>query len=69
MSPHEKGLAIDVVLDNDPTTPKVDPNYRTADPRWAALFKAVFDSPGLHSGRSFDDADHIEAVGWKHYVD
>jgi hypothetical protein len=65
MSPHEFGLAIDVVLDDDATTSKIEPNYRVTDSRWLALFDAIWKHPRLHSGRSFQDADHIEALGWK----
>jgi hypothetical protein len=68
MSPHEFGLAIDVVLDADPTAPKFVPNYNIADPRWLALFTAVWKSPRLHSGRSFNDADHIERLGYKNFI-
>ena len=67
-SPHEYGLAIDVVLDDNPETESVEPNWKTTDPRWQALFNAIWKHPRLHSGRTFNDADHIEQLGWKNHV-
>ena len=60
-SPHEVGLAIDVFLWDGSRLP----NYDVTDPRWQAMFAAVLAAPRLHSGQSFGDSDHIEAVLWQ----
>lgn len=63
-SAHNYGLAVDVVPDGSPA-PGLQPDFDTKHPAWIWLFDAVFHHPRLHSGRSFRDADHIEAVNWK----
>jgi len=63
-SPHNFGLAIDVALDGSPD-PGLQPDWDTTHAGWVWLFDAIFAHPRLHSGKSFHDADHVEAVGWK----
>lgn len=63
-SPHNFGLAVDVCLDGSPL-PGLQPDWDTTHPGWVWLFDAVFAHPRLHSGRSFNDSDHVEAVNWK----
>lgn len=67
-SPHEWGLAIDVVLDQDAEKQGLQPSWDLNDPRWARLIDAVKRSKWLHSGVSFGDAGHIELVNWKHRI-
>lgn len=62
-SAHNYGLAVDIVLDGSPA-PGIQPDWNTSNPAWVRLFAAVDAHPRLHSGRSFNDADHIEAVHW-----
>ena len=64
-SAHNYGLAVDVVPDGDPNKAGLQPDWNTGHPAWKWLFEAVFRHPRLHSGRSFHDSDHIEAVNWK----
>lgn len=63
-SPHNFGLAIDVALDGS-EAPGLQPDWDTSHAGWVWLFDAIFDHPRLHSGKSFHDACHIEAVNWK----
>jgi len=66
-SAHEFGLAVDVTLDGDSATKGVQPNWNTRDPRWIKMINAVQLHPGLKSGISFADADHIEKDQWHWY--
>lgn len=63
-SAHNYGLAVDVVPDGSPA-PGFQPDWNTGHDAWKWLFDAVFDHPRLHSGRTFNDSDHIEATNWK----
>lgn len=63
-SPHEFGLAVDVVL----VEPNGKTNYNVKDPRWQAMLDAVYAHPRLHSLKSIGDYDHIEAVNWRAHV-
>jgi hypothetical protein len=63
-SAHNYGLALDVALDGS-DAPGLQADWNTSHPGWAWLFDAVWKHPRLHSGRSFNDADHVEALGWK----
>ena len=64
-SPHEFGLAIDVVLDENDKRDGLQPNWDVNDPRWQELIEVIRRSKWLHSGVSFGDAGHIELVNWK----
>lgn len=64
-SAHNYGLAVDVVPAVGEHGLGFKPDWNINDPAWVWLFDAVFKHPRLHSGRSFDDSDHIEAVNWK----
>lgn len=66
-SPHNYGLAVDVVLDGSPA-PGLQPDWNIAHDGWLWLFDAIWRHPRLHSGRSFHDADHIERLGWKAHI-
>lgn len=63
-SAHNYGLAVDVALDGS-DKPGLQPDWNTEHPGWKWLFDAIWKHPRLHSGRSFSDSDHVEAVGWK----
>jgi hypothetical protein len=66
LSPHEYGLAIDVVLDIDGKVGgAVSWDTKKYAKQWNGLWAAVDASPELHSGRFFQDADHIEMVKWR----
>ena len=70
-SAHNYGLAVDVVPDGDDTKPGIQPDWTHEDKdnvEWLWLFDAVWKHPRLHSGRSFQDASHIERLGWKQYI-
>jgi hypothetical protein len=68
MSPHEYGLAVDIVPDNDPEKSGLQPQWNISNPAWEWLFEMVHRHPRLHSGKSFNDADHIERFHWKEHV-
>lgn len=59
-SAHEFGLAIDVQLVENGRA-----DWDTSHPGWKWLFAAIWAAPRLHSGRTFNDADHIERYNWK----
>lgn len=61
-SPHNRGEAIDVVPDGDPNKAGLQMDWNEAHPAWQWLFEEVQKHPRLHSGRSFQDSDHIESV-------
>jgi hypothetical protein len=63
-SAHNFGLAIDVALDGDDTLAGLQPDWNTSHEGWRWLFDAIAEHPRLHSGRSFNDACHIERLGW-----
>lgn len=63
-SAHNFGLAVDVVLDGDPEKVGLQPDWNTSHPGWQWLFEAIAAHPDLYSGRSFNDASHIEKHGW-----
>jgi hypothetical protein len=67
-SPHEFGLAIDVCLDGDTATVEIEPDWNTSHPGWLWLFEAIWQHPRLHSGRSFQDACHVERLGWPNFI-
>ena len=64
-SAHNFGQAVDVVLDGDDDKPGLQPDWNTSHEGWRWLFEAIAAHPRLHSGRSFNDASHIEKLGWK----
>ncbi|CAB4165007.1 hypothetical protein UFOVP1537_44 [uncultured Caudovirales phage] len=64
MSAHNFGLAVDVVLDGS-MKPGLQMNWDTGLPAWLGLRAAIAAHPRLHSGWSFGDWPHIEAVNWK----
>ena len=66
-SAHNFGLAVDVALDGDDALPGLQPDWNTSHAGWQWLFQAVGDHPRLHSGRSFNDACHIERLNWGRY--
>jgi D-alanyl-D-alanine dipeptidase len=63
-SAHNFGKAVDVALDGDDAKPGLQPDWNTSHEGWKWLFTAIWQHPRLHSGRSFNDADHIEQLGW-----
>lgn len=63
-SAHNYGLAVDVALDGDESRPGLQPDWNTSHDGWKWLFEAIWKHPRLHSGRSFNDAAHIERLGW-----
>ena len=63
-SAHNFGLAIDVALDGDDSLAGLQPDWNTSHAGWRWLFEAIAKHPRLHSGRSFNDACHIERLGW-----
>lgn len=67
-SAHNFGLAVDVVLDEDPNKPGVQPSWNTRLAGWLWLFVAIKRHPRLKSGVSFNDACHIERYKWKDHV-
>lgn len=66
-SPHNYGLAVDLALDGDPHTPRVQPEWNEQHPDWIRLRSKVDAHPRLHGGWWFGDGDHIERTGWKNY--
>lgn len=64
-SPHNFGLAVDLALDGDPVTPRLQPDWDEAHPAWIRLRGLVDAHPRLHGGWWFQDSDHVEVVGWK----
>jgi hypothetical protein len=62
LSPHNIGEAIDVVPDGDKNKAGLQMDWNESHPAWQWLFEQVAAHPRLHSGRSFDDSDHIESV-------
>lgn len=71
-SPHEYGLAVDMVPDKDPDVNGLQPQWDTSDPHWQRIFEAIHRHPRLKSGKSFQDADHVEKYNWrahKHWRD
>lgn len=67
-SPHNFGLAVDLVPDADPDTPGLQPEWNTRAEAWSWLFAALKAHPRLHSGLSFQDADHVERLGWQRFI-
>jgi hypothetical protein len=67
LSPHEYGLAVDIVPDVDDTKPGLQPDWITSSTRWLWLFAKVLIHPRLKSGKSFQDDDHVERLNWKKY--
>lgn len=66
LSPHEYGLAVDVVLDIDGKIGgAVSWDTVKYAKQWNGLYAVVDASPELHSGRFFGDGDHIELVKWR----
>lgn len=60
-SPHNIGEAIDVVPDGDMNKAGLQMDWNESHPAWQWLFGEVQKHPRLHSGRSFNDSDHIES--------
>lgn len=69
LSPHNFGLAIDLVPDANPDIPGLQPDWNTQSAAWQWLFGELKVHPRLHSGQSFQDDDHIEKVGWARFKD
>jgi len=67
-SPHEYGLAVDVVLDTDPAKPGLQPSWDLKLAGWVWLIAKLKLHPRLKSGISFDDANHIERYKWRNYI-
>ena len=67
-SPHEYGMAVDVVLDIDPDKPGLQPSWNIKLLAWLWLFTNLKLHPRLKSGISFDDGDHIEVYKWTKYI-
>jgi hypothetical protein len=67
-SPHNYGLAIDLVPDADPIAGGLQPQWNTTAEAWSWLFAALKAHPRLHSGLSFQDADHVERLGWQRFI-
>lgn len=67
-SAHEFGLAVDVVLDADPTAPGLQPSWNTKLAGWVWLFVAMKAHPRLKSGVLFGDGGHIERYEWRRYT-
>ena len=65
-SAHEKGLAIDVVLDGSPK-PGLQMLWDTKHEGWLWLAWAIRKHPRLHSGMWFSDWPHIERVNWQNF--
>lgn len=63
-SPHNFGLAVDVVLDIDSDRPGLQASWNTVDAGWVWLFDALEAHPRLHSGVGFGDGGHIEKANW-----
>ncbi len=66
-SPHEFGLAVDLALDGDPATPRLQPDYVTSHSDWLRLRALVDAHPRLHGGWHFGDNDHVEKTKWNDY--
>lgn len=67
-SPHEYGMAIDVVLDVDPNKPGLQPSWDLKLAGWVWLLVKLKMHPRLKSGVSFDDANHIEVYKWRQHL-
>lgn len=67
-SPHNYGLAIDVVPDKDPDAKGLQPNWDTKTKAWRWLFGEIKLHPRLYSGVAFDDSDHIECYHWQRFI-
>lgn len=67
LSPHNYGLAVDVVPDASPDLPGLQPEWHTTAASWEWLFSALKVHPRLESGISFSDADHIQRLGWPRF--
>lgn len=59
-SAHNYGLAVDVVLVINGVE-----QWNYLHPGWSWLWLVVLKSSGLHSGKVFNDPDHIQAVNWR----
>ena len=64
-SAHNFGMAIDVVVDADPTTERLEPTWDTKVSGWVRLKLALAGHPLLSHGWWFGDWPHIEWRGWK----
>lgn len=67
-SPHNFGLAVDLALDGDPHTPRVQPEWNEQHPDWIRLRSKIDAHPRLHGGWWFGDGDHIERTHWKQFT-
>jgi len=65
-SPHEYGLAIDLVPDASPA-PGLQPDWDTRHAAWLWLFEAAHRHPRLKSGKAWNDADHLERYQWREH--
>ena len=66
-SPHEYGLAVDVVLDSN-ALPGLQPDWDDRKEAWINLFAAIKKHPRLKSGVSFGDGGHIERYQWQKFI-
>jgi peptidoglycan L-alanyl-D-glutamate endopeptidase CwlK len=66
-SPHNWGLAIDVVPDRDLDTAGLQPDWNN-DPAYLELAARCKRHPRLKSGISFGDKPHIERYKWRNHV-
>ena len=64
-SAHNFGLAIDVVLDGDPTKPGIQMDWVTTHAGWLWLKAQSIAHPRLRTGWKYADYGHIEAVDWE----
>ena len=64
-SAHNFGLAVDVVLDGDPGTPGLQPDWHpTPGDGWFWVRDAIAPHPRLRHGSHFNDWPHIERFRW-----
>lgn len=66
-SAHEFGLAIDVVLDGDPSKPGIQADFDDRKQAWIDLYTLLAKHPRLKSGVTFGDGCHIERYKWQNY--
>lgn len=66
-SAHNFGLAIDVVPDQDPDKPGLQPTWDLKFRGWAWLKTASIPHPRLSNGWRFNDWPHIERYRWQRF--
>lgn len=67
-SAHNVGMAVDVHLDTDPTTPGLQPSWNTALAGWQWLRAACKTHPVIENGWWFGDWPHLQRRDWPYHA-